>query len=77
MPLTDQQQKFYQDTLTITRQQIEDLDLQIADTKKKCNDQVQLYELAQIGFRQQYGAACIRLGIPNDLELEENVSPPS
>lgn len=71
MRLTDQQRKFYENTLLVTRQEIEELDHQIEEEMAKVKDRVAELQNAKKASRQMYDAACMRLGIPNDLEAEE------
>jgi hypothetical protein len=74
MSLTDQQRKFYESTLAMTRQEMEDLDRQIEEELAKVKDRLAELQTAKKASRQMYDAACMRLGIPNDLEAEEGHS---
>ena len=71
MSLNDQQRKFYENTLTVTKQEISDLDRQIEDELAKVKEKLAQLQNAKKAARQMYDAACLRLGIPNDLEAEE------
>ena len=71
MSLTDQQRKFYENTLQMTRQEIDELDAQIEEELAKVKDRLAELQAAKKAARQMYDAACMRLGIPNDLEEEE------
>jgi len=71
MSLNDQQRKFYENTLTVTKQEIADLDRQIEDELAKVKEKLAQLQNAKKAARQMYDAACLRLGIPNDLEAEE------
>ncbi|MFN7942489.1 MAG: hypothetical protein U0X73_12905 [Thermoanaerobaculia bacterium] len=71
MSLNDQQRKFYENTLTVTKQEIADLDRQIEDELAKVKEKLAQLQNAKKAARQMYDAACMRLGIPNDLEAEE------
>ena len=71
MALTDQQRKFYENTLTVTRQEMEDLDSMIEEELAKTKDRLAELHSAKKASRQMYDAACMRLGVPNDLPLEE------
>ena len=71
MSLNDQQRKFYENTLTVTKQEISDLDRQIEDGLGKVKEKLAQLQNAKKAARQMYDAACLRLGIPNDLEAEE------
>ena len=74
MSLNDQQRKFYENTLTVTKQEISDLDRQIEDELAKVKEKLAQLQNAKKAARQMYDAACLRLGIPNDLEAEEEGS---
>lgn len=66
--LTDQQRKFYEETLKVTKQEIQDLENQIQDELQRVKQRIAELQAAQKAARQMYDAACQRLGIPNDLE---------
>jgi septation ring formation regulator EzrA len=66
--LTDQQRKFYETTLQVTKQEIADLKDQIEEETAKSKDRIAELQSAISASRQMYGAACNRLGINNDLE---------
>ena len=74
MSLNDQQRKFYENTLTVTKQEIGDLDRQIEEELAKVKEKLAQLQNAKKAARQMYDAACLRLGIPNDLEAEEEGS---
>ena len=74
MSLNDQQRKFYENTLTVTKQEISDLDRQIEEELAKVKEKLAQLQNAKKASRQMYDAACQRLGIPNDLEAEEDGS---
>jgi len=68
--LTDQQRKFYETTLDVTRQEINDLKDQVDQELAKVKDRIADLQNAINAAKQMYEAACNRLGIPNDLEDE-------
>jgi hypothetical protein len=72
--LTDQQKKFYETTLEITRQEITELKDQIEEELSKVKDRIAELQTAINASKQMYAAACARLGVPNDLEEEEGES---
>jgi hypothetical protein len=72
MSLTEQQRKFYENTLSVTKQEIEELDRQIEEELAKVKDRLAELQSAKKAARQMYDAACMRLGVPNDLEVEED-----
>lgn len=69
--LTDQQRKFYETTLQVTRQEINDLKDQIEEELSKVKDRIAELQAAINASKQMYGAACTRLGVPNELDEEE------
>jgi butyrate kinase len=71
MSLTEQQRKFYENTLAVTRQEMEELDRLIEEETAKFKDRIAEIESARKAARQMYEAACLRLGIRNDLDAEE------
>lgn len=70
MTLNEQQRKFYENTLQMTKQEIEDLDRQIEVELAKVKERLAELQNGKKAARQMYDAACLRLGIPNDLEDE-------
>ena len=72
MSLNEQQRKFYENTLTVTRQEITELDRQIEEELAKVKDRLAELQNGKKAARAMYDAACLRLGIPNDLEEEED-----
>jgi ElaB/YqjD/DUF883 family membrane-anchored ribosome-binding protein len=69
--LTDQQRKFYENTLQVTKQEINDLKEQIEEELSKVKDRISELQNAINASKQMYSAACQRLGVPNDIEEEE------
>ena len=75
MTLTDQQRKFYESSLAMTKQEISDLDRKIEDELAKVKDRLAELQNAKKAARAMYDAACMRLGVPNDLADEEDEVP--
>lgn len=71
--LTDQQRKFYETTLEVTRAEINELKDQIEEELSKVKERIAELQNAINASKQMYEAACNRLGITNDLD-EENES---
>ena len=69
--LTDQQRKFYETTLEVTRAEIGELKDAIEEELSKVKDRIAELQTAINASKQMYAAACSRLGVPNDLEDEE------
>jgi hypothetical protein len=72
--LNDQQRKFYENSLDVTKQEISDLDHQIEEELAKVKERLAQLQNAKKAARQMYDAACLRLGVPNDLEDEDDDS---
>lgn len=72
MSLTPEQKQFYQNTLTVTKKEISELEDLIQQELAKVKDRLNELQAAQKAARQMYDAACQRLGIPNDLEEAES-----
>jgi ElaB/YqjD/DUF883 family membrane-anchored ribosome-binding protein len=70
--LTDQQRKFYETTLQVTKEEIGDLKDQIEEELAKVKDRIAELQSAINASKQMYSAACNRLGITNDLDDEDN-----
>ena len=72
MPLNDQQRQLYETTLTTSRQQIADFDQKIEEELAKVKDRLAELQNHKKAARQMYDAACQMLGVPNELEEEED-----
>ena len=72
MALTEQQRSFYENTLAVTKQEITDYDQQIEEELAKVKDRLAELQNDKKAALAMYDAACKRLGIPNDLEDEED-----
>ena len=66
--LTPQQKEFYENTLRVTRQEIEDLKNQIDEELAKVKERIGELQDALNAAKQMYEGACARLGVPNDLD---------
>jgi hypothetical protein len=71
MSLSKDQAQFYQQTLEMTRKQINDLNVQIEEELAKVKDRLAELKNAKDAAKQIYDGACKMLGIENDLEKEE------
>ena len=72
MPVLNyQHRKFYETTLQVTRQEINDLKDQIEEELSKVKDRIAELQAAINASKQMYAAACTRLGVANDLDEEE------
>lgn len=72
MSLSEDQRAFYENTLNVTRREIEELDEAIEAELAKVKDKLAELQAAKKASRQMYDAACQRLGISNDLEVEDD-----
>jgi len=71
MSLTDQQRQFYDNTRQVTKQEIDELDRQIEEELAKVKDRLAELQAAKKAARQMYDAACLRLGVANELEDQD------
>lgn len=71
MSLSEQQRRFYENTLGVVKGELEELDRQIEEELAKVKDRLAELQNAKKASRAMYDAACLRLGIANDLEQEE------
>jgi ElaB/YqjD/DUF883 family membrane-anchored ribosome-binding protein len=69
--ITDQQRKFYETTLQVTKQEIGDLKDQIEEELAKVKDRIAELQNAINASKQMYAAACARLGIHNDMDDDD------
>ncbi len=69
--LTDQQRKFYETTLQVTKQEVSDLKDQIEEELAKVKDRIADLQNAINASKQMYAAACNRLGVNNDMDDDE------
>jgi len=69
--LTDQQRKFYETTLQVTKQEIGDLKDQIEEELAKVKDRIGELQSAINASKQMYSAACARLGVHNDMDDDD------
>lgn len=75
MTLTDEHRKFYEQSLEVTKQEVEELDQQIAAELAKVKDRLTELQKAKKATLQMYAAACARLGMPNDLADADQETP--
>ena len=73
MSLSDDQKKFYQNTLTVVKAEIDQLDQLIEEELAKVKDRLAELQEAKKAASQMYAAACLRLGVSNDLEDEDEM----
>jgi hypothetical protein len=71
MALTKEQSQFYQQTLDMTRKQINDLNTQIEEELAKVKERLAELQNGKNAAKQIYDGACKILGVENDLEKED------
>lgn len=71
MSLSDEQKQHYRNILSMEKSSIDDLDRQIEEELAKVKDRLAELQNAKKAARQMYDAACLRLGVPNDLLEDE------
>ena len=71
MSLTEEQKAFYENTLSVTKNEIEDLDALIEEELAKVKDRLAELQNAKKAALQMHDAACMRLGVPNELAEED------
>ena len=72
MALSADQKKFYENTLGVTKREIQELESEIQEELAKVKDRLAELQNAQKAARQMYDAACQRLGVRNELEEAES-----
>jgi uncharacterized protein YPO0396 len=71
MALSEDQAKFYRQTMEMTRKQIGDLNGQIEDELSKVKERLADLQARKNAAKQIYDGACKMLGVENDLEKVE------
>jgi len=71
MPLSKEQAQFYQQTLDMTRRQINELNGQIEEELAKVKERLADLQNAKNAAKQIYDGACKILGVENDLDKED------
>ena len=72
MALSEDQVRFYKQTMDMTRQQINDLNVQIEEELAKVKDRLAELQAAKNAAKQIYDGACKMLGVENELETSES-----
>jgi ElaB/YqjD/DUF883 family membrane-anchored ribosome-binding protein len=71
MALSDDQERFYKQTLEMTRKQINDLNGQIEEELSKVKERLADLQARKNAAKQIYDGACKMLGVENDLDRDE------
>ena len=72
MALSEDQVRFYKQTMDMTRQQINDLNVQIEEELAKVKERLAELQAAKNAAKQIYDGACKMLGVENELETSES-----
>lgn len=75
MTLSDEHRSFYEQSLEVTKDEIEELDSQIAAELAKVKDRLTELQKAKKATLQIHAAACARLGVPNELADADQETP--
>ena len=71
MPLSDEENRFYQQTLQMSRRQIEEIDEKIEQELAVVRERLSALQARRRAAWQMHDAACTMLGIKNDLGGDE------
>ena len=71
MALSDEQAKFYRQTMEMTQKQIDELNGQIEEELAKVKERLADLQAPKNAAKQIYDGACRMLGVENDLEKNE------
>ena len=74
MALSEDQVRFYRQTMEMTRQQVNDINGQIQEELAKARERIETLRTALDAAKQIYDGACKILGVENDLEKSEAAS---
>lgn len=72
MAISKESMQFYQQTLDVTRKQINDLNGQIEEELARVKERLADLQASKNAAKQIYDGACRILGVENDLEKEED-----
>jgi hypothetical protein len=72
MAISKESMQFYQQTLDVTRKQINDLNTQIEEELARVKERLADLQASKNAAKQIYDGACRILGMENDLEKEED-----
>ena len=71
MALSKDQEDFFRRTLDMTREQIEQLNVQIEEELSKVKERLAELQNAKNAAKQIYDGACKILGVPNELDRDD------
>jgi hypothetical protein len=70
MPLSEEQRRFYQQSLEMAMRQLEEIDQKIERELAEVRERLSALQGKRKAALKMYDAACTMLGVPNELELE-------
>ena len=71
MPLTDEEERTYRQTLEVAQRQLEEIDEKIEHELEQVKERISGLQEKRKAALQMYDAACTMLGIENELEHSE------
>lgn len=71
MPLTDEEERTYRQTLEVAQRQLEEIDGKIERELEQVKERLAGLQEKRMAALQMYDAACTMLGIENELEHAE------
>ena len=70
MPLTDEQARFYQQSLEMAKRQLEEIEQKIERELAEVRERLATLQDERNAAVKMYDAACTMLGVPNEIESE-------
>jgi hypothetical protein len=71
VPLSDEQKRVYQQSLEMAQHQLDEIEKQIEQELAAVRERLAVLQERRKATLQMYDAACALLGVPNELESEE------
>ena len=72
MTVSSDNKEFYEQTLSVTKKEVAQLDTEIEAELAKVKDRLSELQTTKKATLQMYAATCSRLGIPNDLANDDS-----
>ena len=72
MAVSSDNKEFYEQTLSVTKKEVAQLDIEIEAELAKVKDRLSELQTTKKATLQMYAATCSRLGIPNDLANDDS-----
>ena len=77
VPLSDEQKRVYQQSMEMAQHQLDEIEQQIEQELAAVRERLAVLQDRRKATLQMYDAACVLLGIPNELESEESEESPA